>query len=699
MSEETPSKGPSPSPFILLVLTLLVVIVFLGFLLTATDGHFVPQVTDLYVVCQYAKAMAEGHPFQYNRGEPPSTGSTSLLHTSLLALGHRVGFRGEGLVAFAILLGAALYVASVARARRIGILLAGEREGLLAGSLVALCGPVVWGFLYGSDIALFMFLALWLFEALLLNWSKGSAGGIAVPGGLLALARPEGLLVGLVLGAGWSLGLGRRARGFARVLPWLPACIGVGVLCLYRSLTGFWLGTSVRDKSLLANYGLADSVSLVAQYLVDVTRGLLMGFYPSDTVTGFSRGWAPFYFPPLTLILVLVALARAPEAFRAPLRLWMGLVVSLMVLLSPTVFMGVHFNRYLMWAFPTFDILAAVGLGALTGVLARADSRLETSLFRGGAFLAVALGALSTLTFASHYGSMAGQVYRRDVAAARWISANLPPGAAMANIATSVEYLTGHRNMNLHGVTSPAFFGNRTGEREAGVFEAFGRLPPSERPPFLITSISAQDSYPTLRELVSEPPLYRTSSFSDEILIYKMRYDLVGKNGRLFLPETLRTIDGLQEVDRLNICDSRDEAAHAYRYWSRLGDLRLQGTVRIASYELPSGPELVADGGRAILGGESFRVRAARGKDLVVVLRTANSVSANILRAGGSGQFGVEFPEAGIIVGVDGRRLSLRPRSGWEELVFRIPGHFLGTNETLLELTGNYASFYYWFFQ
>ena len=32
----------------------------------------------------------------------------------------------------------------------------------------------------------------------------------------------------------------------------------------------------------------------------------------------------------------------------------------------------------------------------------------------------------------------------------------LPPGAILANVATSVEYLTGHHNMNLHGVTSPA---------------------------------------------------------------------------------------------------------------------------------------------------------------------------------------------------------------------------------------------------
>ena len=34
---------------------------------------------------------------------------------------------------------------------------------------------------------------------------------------------------------------------------------------------------------------------------------------------------------------------------------------------------------------------------------------------------------------------MAGEIARRDLALARWISATLPPGVAMANVATSVE--------------------------------------------------------------------------------------------------------------------------------------------------------------------------------------------------------------------------------------------------------------------
>ena len=47
-------------------------------------------------------------------------------------------------------------------------------------------------------------------------------------------------------------------------------------------LTGSWLGTSIADKSLVANYGVAESVALVAEYGVDVIRGTHFGFYPAQ---------------------------------------------------------------------------------------------------------------------------------------------------------------------------------------------------------------------------------------------------------------------------------------------------------------------------------------------------------------------------------------------------------------------------------
>jgi hypothetical protein len=320
-------------------------------------------------------------------------------------------------------------------------------------------------------------------------------------------------------------------------------------------------------------------------------------------------------------------------------------------------------------------------------------------LFPGAAAVFVALAALATARFAAVYDDMAGEVNRRDVAAAQWIGQNLPRGARIANLATSVEYLTGHRSMNLHGVTSAAFFGNRTAEREADTFEALSRLPASERPEYLLSSVSTQAALPTMRELVVEPPLFQTASFGDELVLYRMRYDVVGGSARPYLARTEDATRGLTLVDRLNVCDTADERAHGHRFRSRLGDLGLFGAARIDTY--PDGTRVV-DGGRVVLGEESFEVQVQPGRDVVLVLRTARSATANVLRAQQAGNYALELREAGLVASVDGRpagRLDFRPAEGWDEVTLRIPGATITRAAPRLTLRGRYAAYHYWLYQ
>jgi 4-amino-4-deoxy-L-arabinose transferase-like glycosyltransferase len=671
---------------------------FLGLLLWTTGGHFVAQVSDLYVVAQYAKAMAEGHPFEYNAGEAPTTGATSLLHTVLLALAHAAGARGEALVAFAILLGAALYLASIPFAVRVGSRLAGRREGILAGALVAFGGPVVWGYLYGSDIALFLFLALLLLDRWLAYADGAGAGGLALAGALVALARPEGLPVALVLGAA-SLRCPRSSRR-ERLLPWLPLAAAVLVLAVQRAATGSWLATSVGEKALLPNYGPVETVALASKYAVDVLRGLLLGFYPAEVPIGLAQGQAPFFFPPLALLLVLLAAVKAPAEARFAARTWLALVALVFALAGPNVFMGVHFNRYLMWAFPGLLAFAAAGLGAATRLLAREDAALERGLFRAGAGLFVLLGLLSTARFAAVYAEMGGETWRREIPMAAWIRANLPPGAAIANAATSVEYLTGHRNANLHGVTSPEFVGNRTAEREAGLFESLGRLPAAERPPFLLLTSSGRDGSELMRALADGPPLFETASLGDDLLLFRTRWGLLDGGEEPVLPEAVSAVASLEAIDRLDVCDARDEAAHGYRHESRQGELLLAGTVGMGP--LGAGGTPLADAGRLIVGGESFRVRTRGGRALVVVMRSRSPVVVRALRAQGGLTVPVEVRGMGIVVRAGGRevaRFEFANGTGWNEHVFRLPAEAVSEGATDLALSGRYAAFHYWFYQ
>jgi hypothetical protein len=375
-------------------------------------------------------------------------------------------------------------------------------------------------------------------------------------------------------------------------------------------------------------------------------------------------------------------------------------VAVVFALTGPNVFMGVHFNRYLMWAFPGLLAFAAAGLGAATRLLARGDEPLERGLFRAGAGLFVLLALLSTARFAAVYAEMAGETWSREIPMAAWIRANLPPGTAIANAATSVEYLTGHRNVNLHGVTSPAFVGNRTAEREAGLFESLQHVSAAERPPYLLLTRSGHDGSQLMQALADGPPLFETVSLGDDLLLYRARWDVLDRGEEPVLPEAVAAVAALEPVDRLDVCDARDESAHAYRCNSRRGELLLAGAVGIGP--AGGGGTPLADAGRLIVGGESFRVRTHGGRALVVVLRSRSPVVARSLRAQGGLAVPVDVAEMGIVVRVGGRevaRLALANRPGWNEHVFRVPPEAVSEGTTELALSGRYAAFHYWFYQ
>ncbi len=369
--------------------------------------------------------MAEGHPFQYNAGEAASTGATSLLHTGILAAAHRVGIRGEGLIAFAILSGAALYLATVKMARDVGVLLGGRREGWLAGR----AGRA--GRAGGLGLPLrrrHRAVHVPDHVAAALAAGRLADGAIRARGRPRRPGRPDPA-------RGPSAGHPRRRRMAARARATRPRRRGRAALGRGRGRPAGpreqprcspARGSARRSPTSRCSRtsAIPAAVGIVAEYGVDVIRGLLLGFYPSSATIGFNRGWAALCFPPLGLLLIAAAALRR-HPLTPPVRLWLLAAAVLFALVSPNMFLGVHFNRYILWAFPTLLALVAVG----TGVLARAaGGPRDRAVFNGVAVLFLVLGGLSTLRFAALYGEMAGEIHRRDLAAARWIARSLPRG-------------------------------------------------------------------------------------------------------------------------------------------------------------------------------------------------------------------------------------------------------------------------------
>ncbi len=74
---------------------------FYGYMMMQTGGEWSAPLDDVFIHFDYARAAAEGHPFEWFAGNGYSSGNTSLLYPFVLAAGYVVGFRGELLMKWA----------------------------------------------------------------------------------------------------------------------------------------------------------------------------------------------------------------------------------------------------------------------------------------------------------------------------------------------------------------------------------------------------------------------------------------------------------------------------------------------------------------------------------------------------------------------------------------------------------------------
>src|SRR5258705_9900292 len=78
----------------------------------AARGFFPAPLDDVYIHFDFARSLAQGHPFEWIAGQGYSSGETSPLYAVVLALGWLVGFRGRALGVWAAIV-AVLSVASL----------------------------------------------------------------------------------------------------------------------------------------------------------------------------------------------------------------------------------------------------------------------------------------------------------------------------------------------------------------------------------------------------------------------------------------------------------------------------------------------------------------------------------------------------------------------------------------------------------
>jgi hypothetical protein len=674
-------------------------------MLSVTDGHFVPQVSDLYLIAQYAKGFAEGHPFQYNPGEAPTTGATSLLHTVFLAAAHFSGFRGEGLIAFAILSGAALSFLTAVQAYGAGRLASDSaRIGFLGAMLVILNGPLAWSFHYGADIALVLFLATWLFRAWLRDQEPedGLPSGFVLPASLLALTRPEAAVLVTIL-AGFKVWDWRRRTGKwqARAVWFVPVVLAVLVPLAFRLLTGSAANTSFSQKLLAANWGAFSAAVFSIEYWSDLLRGVLLGFYPGSHRLGLGSGNAPYFAAPFLLVFVFLALLQPTREMKRA-GAFLTAALATVVLVTPSIHIGIHSNRYLLFALPPLLVLFSVGVGHAAASLDAALGLRPDVAFRRLRAITLVFATLSVARFALVYADSASSIYRKDEAIFTFIRSRLPENTTFLSNGTAIEYRTGRRSVNLSGVVTPGFAEILPVETEASAFEVLSRPEARPLPPFFIAPEAYVDGSPAWGALVAGPPVFVTASLDGaEFGIYPTRADLIGRQRGLV---RLEPPAEWNLVDSLNIADPLDERLHDYRFASAVGTRNLFAALKLDKYEgagRNSGTEL-ADGGRVILGTEEMRVATPYAGDVWLVLRTNGRPASRVRHASGESRADLPMTESALRISTSkGRtewmRMALEP--GWAEAVYRVPAALVEGASTRLRVEGRYSAYSYWVFQ
>ncbi|MBN1978665.1 MAG: hypothetical protein JW918_14805 [Anaerolineae bacterium] len=677
--------------FVLLaLLVILTGVPYLAIAFGTLAGRPIAPLDDAYITLQYARQIAQGHPYQYNGGERPTTGMTSPLFGFLMAGCYLLGFTGERLVGLAVGLGPVWLGGMAWLTYRLASRLIGERAprwwSLVAAALVLLTGSVQWASFNGMETGLFAVLTLAALEAFFAQRIARCALWL----GLAALTRPEGLiLAGLVWGVFLVEGLARRRTVLCKTQALLFVAILAGFLpsLINWALTGTASAAGLEAKSWLLN---------VPCYPEEIARSI--SYFYRRIVLGNFFGWAPsvpwFVAPGLFLFAILGWIGLGIR------RRWVALLVTLPWFLAGTLSTATlitatwHEGRYQVPFVPVVVVLAICGLAFFQKRVARRWQR--ALLVIVVLFLAVS-SLYSTLRFLDSYRRAVSTVARQQLVLADWIRENLPVDARVGVHDTgSLRYVGERPTYDLIGLTTAgATLAWRHGS--GSVFEQMEHS--SLRPDYFATYpdvfsipyLAATDLF--AEELFRvEVPDYAVASASATQGVWRADWRLAGSGERFYQPDVQSRTAGLRLVDALDVADLDDEAANNVEWWQDARRTGFPTEVQQLAYHVLPGRE-VLDGGRLLTGGIAFDVATRPGEALWIVARLH-------AREGGA-----------VRVEVDGRdvgRWRYPPVPGeWLETIFHVPAEMIAKSQTRVALVVDadnpdflhYAPYYFWFLQ
>ncbi len=640
----------------------------------ARVGHPGAALDDAYIHFQYARAAAEGHPFRFEAGEPPTSGATSLLWPSLLAPFWLVGFRDDSVLwpawamAFAAL--AALAWEAWALTRK----LAGDAAAIGAAAMVVSFPALAWFAASGMEVVPFA----WLLARSARRASEWAENERArTPRHRLELAalawatmfmRPEGAVACAAIAVVLALHPTEktwRSRAFS-LLALAPLAAQPAFLLL---VTGSAKSTTALVKLLPGNpyYPGRALVTTIGAHAKQLAGELLDG-------DRFSVEFLPSHG---AYVAFAGLVATAWCGFRTG-RMWRAaMVVGLaLAMFIPCAYVTFLWNRLrYLWPFATGWLVGLACLARLVGDalgLIWSRARAATPLACGmvvGAFLMRMDWTLDDVA------QSASGIDRQQVTLGRWAKDALPADARLGvNDTGAIAYFGEHRTFDVVGLTT-------RGEGRYWVAGVGSRLEHYEQlhasdPSALPTHFIVYPQWFQIDALLGEP--LQEATVTDASILggqtmgaYVADYALLGSGEQPWSP-----VGNL--IDVLDVADLESEADHGYELLgARDGEeVALSGIA-------PDGHELL-DGGRTGRVHERFVAHLHDGTAAHGAVRVEASTTTLVRMRAGSRDIAL---------------FQVTPGS-WVEAVFDVPASIAKAStpiELVAEQGGALTIFHYWF--
>jgi len=414
----------------------------------AANGKLSFPLDDAWIHLQFARNIHDYGSYSYFRNEMVTSGSTSPLFTALLSAGFFLT-PDDMILSYALgsvfLIFAAVYLYKIVSHAHEKLVVLSAIAGLLL-----VCEPrLIWASLSGMETTLFIFLLLGTFYYYKIR--KGIHLGVA--GGLLLWARPEAILLIIIIGLDFAYhtfvveGEGSRKRSaLAGRIAWIkkPA---VFILIAWTAYFGFnlWLSGSIFPNTYAAKlkYYAGGGDDFPAQ------------------VYHYFRDGHMVVIAALALVALWVALKNAAK--RRPVPMFVPLLFSVEMFFVywkdlPYLYQE---GRYLMPVLPFVILAGADGAATLSEAAGKFLPRLGR-MVRGEAVIVLIL-ALPAIQFAvagwkerSQYADYCDYISKRQVATAVWIRDNLADGVRIAtHDVGAIAYYSGKQIVDMVGLISP----------------------------------------------------------------------------------------------------------------------------------------------------------------------------------------------------------------------------------------------------